>query len=152
MNPIVLGRLRRQAHGLIIYRSILIFLFLLSAFTAFPHLKAVIGLGALVFNQGIAALGHAALTHFTISNMLDDEAERKTRHTILLTGETSSQDELTEVEFWMEVNRRVEAEKMPPGKHVSGWSGAGLTIWNIASRALGDIALIMLAAFLTPAF
>lgn len=152
MNEALIGRLTRQGYGLLIYRSILTFAFLLAAFSAFPHLKLVFGLGLLLFNQAIAALGHVANMHFQAVNMLDDEGERKTRHTILLAAERPPRDEFDQFEFWPEVNRRVAAERGDARKNVGGWKGAGLTIWNVVGHALGDAALIAVAAFLTPAY
>lgn len=152
MNLAVIGRLRRQGYGLMIYRSILTFIFLIAAFSTFPHLKPVIGLGVLMFNQAIAALGHVATVHFHTANMLDDEAERKTRHAILLAAEGPSRDAFDQFDFWPEVNRRVESERGQPVKDVGGWSGACLTAWNSVSRALGDVFLIAAAALITPMY
>lgn len=152
MNQAVIGRLKRQGYGLLIYRSILTFAFLIAAFSAFPHLKPVIGLAVLLFNQAIAALGHVATAHFHLANMLDDEAERKTRHAILLAAESPRRDAFDQFDFWPEVNRRVDAERGEPVKDVGGWSGAGLTAWNTLSRAFGDVLLIAVAALLTPTY
>lgn len=152
MNQVLIGRLKRQGYGLMIYRTLLTFLFLMAAFTAFPQLKLVVGLGLLVFNQAVAALGHVASTHFQLANMLDDEGERKTRHAILLAAERPPVDEYEHIDFWPEVNRRVAAETVAQKSDATGIKAAGLTAWNVLGHAFGDASLIVLAAILTPSY
>lgn len=152
MNTKAMKRLQREAWGLLLYRKVLNVAFLWVAFSTFPHLKVVIALALLVFNQGIAALGHAATMFFQLQNKLDDDAERKTRHTILLAHERAVAPQIAHGEFWTEVNRRVADEQGNAQAKTSGWASAGLTMWNFMARAAADIATVVVVAILTPSY
>lgn len=138
----------RSLWAIVIARWIIGVAFLFAAFTAFPEYKWVIGLGLLLFNLGIEGVGSAVTGLSQAQNYLDDLAERKTRHTILLAAERSH-DIGDSILFWSEVDRRVEAEMGPPTPPTGFWKSAGLVIGATAGRLAGDIFGIGLVAALT---
>lgn len=143
MAPLSAAKARyRQAIGLAIYRGILLFVFLLVAFGEFPDHKLSIGLGALVFLQGIAGVGLAMSVAALTSNAVDDMAERKTRHAILLAAQQGR--EAGGYDFWTIVDDRVAAETgaIREPSIAAQW---GLMIWHVATRAVGDFAVLALA-------
>lgn len=152
MHTDTMKRMQRQGFGLMLYRMVLNVAFLWVAFSTFPDLKIVFAIALLVFNQGVAAVGHTAAMIFQLQNQADDEAERKTRHTILLAHERAETPELLHGDFWTEVNRRVADEQGHSNAQTSGWASAGLTAWNFIARAMADIATVVVVAFLTPAY
>lgn len=122
--------------------------FLFVAFSDFPTHKWTIGLGLLVFNLGIEAAICVVLMVQALSNRLDELAERKTRHAIVLAAE-QGQGVSHHWEFWEEVDRRVAAELGPLSKPAGVWKSIGLVIGTVAWRLVADLFGIALVMALT---
>jgi len=133
----------RQIWGLTIYRWLLSVVFLLVAFNEFPEHRASIALGFLVVIHSFAAIGMALKHLFLTSNALDDEAERKTRHTIVMAAQ--QQMDAGHGDFWAQVDDRVAAERRGHTPAKSGVAAFFLVAWHTISRALGDYASIAIA-------
>lgn len=141
VTPEVLEAGWRKAIGGVIYRGLINFLFLVAAFDAFPEHRWLFGLGILVFNQGIGATVLGISLTAAAQNYLDDSAERKTRHAILL----AHTEFLGRYDFWSEVDRRVAEERGPEPEPPNGWSKFGSIIWSFAASLIADLATIFLA-------
>lgn len=124
------------------YRFLLNLALLATAFHDFPDHRTVIVLALLVFSQGIAAVLVVQRITFAQQNRLDDLAERKTRHAILL----ASDPDRSQYHFWTEVDRRVEEEKGPPEKSPAWWTQIGLWLFSISGYLIGDLLTVALAA------
>jgi len=127
-----------------IYRSILNLALLSVAFREFPSHRLAIGLAVLAFGQGLAGLGAAQSIASAQQNRLDDLAERKTRHAILLASDESR----GEYHFWSEVDRRVAEETGPAEKSAPWWAQAGLVLANVGGYLALDLVMVGIAAAL----
>ena len=141
MNRAAYRSITRQGFALGAYRSLLTVAFLVALLHAFPEHQRVSILAVLVFGQGVAGIGLAIKAAATIQDTILDSAERKTRHTILLASDPEWRHAS---DFWIEVNRRVEAEDVPD--HPSPWwMQLGLTAANFAGLLAWDIAAVVFA-------
>lgn len=133
----------RQSYATMIYRGLLGLAFLTAVFTNFPYNAPVIVIGYLAFNQAIAAIACGQTLIAANQSRIDDAAERKTRHAILLASEEKSG-----ANFWLECDRRVQEEigQLPEASH---WTAqAGLVALGVAWRLALDVGTIVLARFL----
>lgn len=140
-----LRKVTRQVIGVWIYRGLLNIVFLTVAFQSFPGYESFTALGFLVFNQGIASLGTALAATAAAQNFLDDIAERKTRHTILLARD---EDWRGSHHFWAEVDRRVDAELGDRAPALRWWASAGRVLGAMLWRLFLDLATITIASML----
>lgn len=142
----------REALGLGLYRMLVNFALLLAAFTAFPAHKMLLGLAVIAFSQGIAAVVVSAKMTALVQNNIDDMAERKTRHTIVLAAERSGERDMLYSDFWPEVNRRVDDEIGRAEPEPSIWAKSGLVIAHVSGNLAADAVMLIVAFMLTPAF
>lgn len=150
-NAAALERAKREAFGLGIYRMLLTFALLMVAFSAFPAHKLVIGLAILALNESIAAVLTGAKVIALAQNHIDDMAERKTRHGIVLAAERSGQQDARYSDFWHVVDERVEDE-MRPDVEPSNWAKFGMVLGHVAGRILSAVALLVPAFILSPPY
>jgi hypothetical protein len=146
-----LKRASQEALGLGIYRMLLTFALLLVAFSAFPAYKLVIGLAVLALTEGITAVAVSVKVIALAQNHLDDMAERKTRHGIVLAAERSGQQNASYFDFWHVVDERV-ADEMRPDVEPSNWAKFGMVLGHVAGRILSAVALLVPAFLLSPPY
>ena len=139
----------RQAWALWIYRWLIGVAFLFSAFSQLPDHRWTVGLGLLVFNAGIEAVLIVQQTQNAAQNALADEAERKTRHTIVAAAEKVGTEYIEGWDFWQEVNERVSAETGPQEPALNWWRSAGLVLGQLVWRLIADLFGIALVVTLT---
>lgn len=135
----------RSGCALTVYRVVLNVALLVVAFRTFPEYRTLLALAVLVFSQGIAAIGAAQQIVFTQQNHLDDLAERKTRHAIVL----ASESDRSYLSFWSEVDRRVADEMGTASTPPRWWARVGLTIVQFMAYLLGDAVMIVTAFAIT---
>lgn len=142
----------RALYGVSTYGWLLGCAFLLVAFNDFPQHKWSIGLGWLAVLTALRGICEQLRGVQMVDNMLSDAGERKTRHTVTLAAEWTQEGRSLDIhdlgDFWFAVERRVEAE-VGETQPTRWWAQLGLTIWNITSRALGDIIGLIVAFLLT---
>lgn len=80
------------------------------------------------------------------TNAVDDLAERKTRHAILLAAQQGR--EAGGYDFWATIDDRVEVE-VGANRDPSTVAQWALIIWHVATRAIGDFAVLALALTLS---
>jgi hypothetical protein len=136
---------QRRGLAIAIYRGILNLGLLVAAFNAFPDKQVVVAFAVLVFSQGIAAIGATVNAIFVTQNHLDDMAERKTRHAILL----ATSDERSEFHFWSEVDRRVAEEGGEEPQASPWWAQTGMVAGTVFMMLAGDLFTIFLALLIT---
>ncbi|MDQ2861663.1 MAG: hypothetical protein M3T55_13285 [Pseudomonadota bacterium] len=140
----------RQAIGLIIYRGLVTVALLTSGFIAFPDHKTVFALAVIAFGLGVEALAQVQRIARLADARLLDLAERKTRHTITLAQDRGLRGETcNDYTFWGEVDGRVTAELGEEDPKPPWWRSTGLTTWNVMSRLLADLFLVLLALVLS---
>lgn len=144
-------RAMREALGLGIYRMFLTFALLLVAFSAFPAYKAVIGLAVLALNEGVSAVVTSLKVTALAQNHIDDAAERKTRHAIVLAAERSGKPDAHYSDFWSVVEERVEDE-MRPDVEPSGLASFGMVLAHVGGRILSGAALLIPAYIFSPPY
>jgi hypothetical protein len=145
-NKEVIGKLTRGAWVFSIYRWLMEVAFLFAAFSEFPDHKASIGFAVLAFGAAVSCLLQMAQISHSSANILADEGERKTRHSIVLAAEMAAKG-VTDIDlwsFWLEVDRRVQAEHAERSDLVSEtgfWKGFGLAsaalLWQLAASLFG---------------
>lgn len=122
--------------------------FLFAAFSEFPEHKWSIGLGVLVLEFGLVAIMDQAAALRVGEINLADQAERKTRHTIIAAAEWGSDDPMKSAAFWQEVDDAVANERVDEEK--PGWLAVtGLMIGGIVYRLAATLGGIALVAALT---
>lgn len=141
MDKRAINSASRGGCALVMYRGLLNTALMVALLHAFPQHAVVSILAVLVFSQGIAGVALTVRLHATIQNALDDSAERKTRHAILLAADP---DWLHADGFWFEVDRRVADEIVPP-EPTPWWGQVGLTIASFAGLVASDIAAVVFA-------
>ena len=147
MDKAAIRSATRKGLALGAYRGLLNMALLVALFHAFPEYEAVSILAVLAFSQGVAVITLAMRSLFTIQNALDDSAERKTRHAILLAADPEGSHLH---EFWSEVDRRVAAEFNLP-EPSPWWAQIGLTLASFAGLVAGDIAAVIFALVIASA-
>lgn len=139
----------RQGWGLAIYRGLATFFLFCAGFSAFPENVPFVALAVIVFRANVLSL----VEFLTITHLAEerkaDQAERKTRHTILEAQRLPPASEFEEPEFWDRINVRVAEEMGPPDDPLPFWKSFGLTGWNVVQRLFGDLAAIVIALIVT---
>jgi len=136
----------RQVIGLAIYRSAANLALLTYGFIAFPEHKTVFALAVITFSLGITALGETQRITHLLENHVLDRADRKTRHTVTVAQEWALRGQgCDDYTFWGEVDDRVAAEIGPEDPKTPLWRAIGLTMWNVLSHLLADLALVFFA-------
>lgn len=144
MSLALLRRAKGKAFALAVYRGCLTVAVLMVGFEDFPEHRAFVALAVLAFSQGIAAIGIAGAQIALSQNHLDDLAERKTRHTILL-----AQTEWNgHPGFWNEVDRRVQTETESDDEDAPWWGGAGMFVLRMVGHLASDLMTIGIALVL----
>jgi hypothetical protein len=138
----------RSLFSIAILRWLFGLIFLFVAFSEFPDHKWSIGLGLIVFNLGIAGVCQIVQGLHVDAYRMDDLAERKTRHTVLLAAERLPSPDHETGEFWAEVDRRVRAEVGEPTK-VGFWKSVGLVGGRVLWGLFADLFGIGIVASLT---
>ena len=138
----------RTLWGTVVLRFLFGLIFLFVAFNEFPNHKWTIGLGLVVFNISVGMIAETLSTLQLQANRLDDMAERKTRHTIILAAERAGTTNLNTWEFWSDVERRVDAELGEPQK-VSVPASIGLVVGRILWQAVADLVGIAILVGMT---
>lgn len=155
MNPhtAAMRRLNRQGWGLILYRIIFEFAFLIAAFSAFPSYKALFALGLLVFFQATEGVGIAIQALFVTGSSTGAEQALKTRYTITVAQTWALRGrDAAGAEFWREVDSLVLTDQGEDDFKPSWLKSLGLVLWNIMSRGFWDLIIIGIAAALTPSY
>jgi len=143
-------KLTRQAMGVAGYRMAITLALLTAGFTAFPTHKLVFALAVIAFSLGLSTLAiHVHLLDL-VNNKILDVAERKTRHTIVVAQERSSRGQpLSDGSFWVEVEERVATEIGDPDPAPPWWKAISSIAWSGAGYAIGDVAMVLVALFLS---
>jgi hypothetical protein len=137
----LLRRAKGKTLSIAVYRGFLTLAVLTVGFENFPEHRTFVALCVVAFSQGVAALGIAGAQVALGQNHLDDMAERKTRHTILLAQtEWNGHDG-----FWNEVDRRVAAEADSGDEDVPWWGRTSMFFLQIAGYLASDLITVGLA-------
>lgn len=137
-----LQNLKKEVLAQGIYRSLLNFAFLLAVLKTLPDHRVVVVIGFLAFCHGLAIVMLNDKLIAASQNRVDDLAERKTRHAVLL---ARSDESIHESVFWSEVDRRVR-EEFPEAPDERRWyKVSGAIAGRIAFRFAGDLLTVGLA-------
>lgn len=151
------NRTVRGSYVLGVYRWLLGVGFLFVAFNEFPQHKWSIGLGLLVFNAGVEAVGRGIASLAVGLELRLDAGERLSRWATLLAPVRAPHVDLSDrdetAEFWGEMHSRGEGEAKrlrEEGEKPVGWLGGfGLATASLLWRIIADLFGIGLAMALT---
>ncbi|MGE0668718.1 MAG: hypothetical protein AB7O49_19350 [Sphingomonadales bacterium] len=145
MNETAAYSVLRRGCALGLYKGALNTALMVALFHAFPDHIVVSALAVLVFSQGLAGVVFTIEATALKQNVLDDAAERKTRHTVVLAADPNW---LRDSDFWGEVDRRVAKESRSQ-EASPWWAQTGLTLGNFASLVARDIVSVVFALAIT---
>lgn len=147
-----LRKLLRKTFGLAVWRWIISFSLLLYAFTSLPAFKWEIAFAVLLFQSGVAAIVEGQNFLFQTANRIDEESERKTRHTIVLAQQWAMRGASPEgPAFWQEVDHQAAQERGPEDDPPKWWRAGGLIAANFLQRVGSDLLFIWIAIVVTGA-
>jgi hypothetical protein len=131
---------RRNFIAVRVYKAIVTFAFLVAAFNAWPSYTGAIALAVIALSATVAVATANVQVLAALQNEVDDLAERKTRHAILL-----ARDHDDSTHFWSQVDENVREEKGIEPDAPSAWVQTGFVLMQIGLLLASDLIAIVLA-------
>lgn len=145
-----IDRQTRNSIAFMVYRTLIGVAFLFAAFHEFPDHKGSISLGYLLLLALFEGIGITMDAHYVGQNALSDQAERKTRHAIVLAAEQSGS--IDQWDFWATVERRMSDELKeidPAGVARPWWKSTLLVIGSLVWRLIGGFVGVGIVSAMT---